>query len=74
MMEVAKRLCTDHNVSVAEIYSYHLVGDELRFVPVYRAPADTRARRRLRDHDESRRRTTSSDAEDRGRSKKAKPA
>jgi hypothetical protein len=38
MMEVAKRLCTDHNVPVAEIYSYHSVGDEIRFVPVYRAP------------------------------------
>jgi hypothetical protein len=44
MMEVAKRLCTDHNVSVAEIHSYHLVGDELRFVPVYRAPVETRVR------------------------------
>jgi hypothetical protein len=44
MMEVAKRLCTDHHVPVAEIYSYHMVGDELRFVPVYRAPADSRAR------------------------------
>jgi hypothetical protein len=44
MMEVAKRLCTDHHVPVAEIYSYHLVGDELRFVPVYRAPADSRVR------------------------------
>ena len=42
MMEVAKRLCTDHQVSVAEIHSYHLVGDELRFVPVYRAPAEAR--------------------------------
>jgi hypothetical protein len=42
MMEVAKRLCTDHQVPVAEIHSYHLVGDELRFVPVYRAPADAR--------------------------------
>jgi hypothetical protein len=44
MMEVAKRLCTDHNVPVAEIHSYHLVGDELRFVPVYRAPAEARIR------------------------------
>jgi hypothetical protein len=44
MMEVAKRLCTDHNVPVAEIHSYHAVGDELRFVPVYRAPADQRPR------------------------------
>ncbi len=44
MIEVAKRLCSDHQVPVAEIHSYHLVGDELRFVPVYRAPADARPR------------------------------
>src|SRR5262245_8378352 len=40
MIEVAKRLCADHNIPVAEIHSYHAVGDELRFVPVYRAPSD----------------------------------
>ena len=45
MMEVAKRLCTDHHVPVAEIHSYHQVGDELRFVPVYRAPADAKAKK-----------------------------
>ncbi len=44
MIEVAKRLCADHNISVAEIHMYHAVGDELRFVPVYRAPSDGRPR------------------------------
>jgi hypothetical protein len=44
MIEVAKRLCTDHNVPVAEIYSYHAVGDEIRFIPVYRAPGESRPR------------------------------
>ena len=44
MIEVAKRLCTDQNVPVAEIHSYHAVGDEIRFVPVYRAPSESRAR------------------------------
>ncbi len=44
MTDVAKRLCTDHEVGVAEIYSYHLVGDEFRFVLVYRAPHDSRAK------------------------------
>ena len=44
MMEVAKRLCSDHNVAVAEIHSYHFFGDEFRFIPVYRAPNDSRAR------------------------------
>jgi hypothetical protein len=42
MIEVAKRLCTDSNVPVAEIYSYHWIGDEMRFVPVYKAQNDTR--------------------------------
>jgi hypothetical protein len=42
MIEVAKRLVTDHNVPVAEIHSYHAVGDEIRFVPVYRAPGESR--------------------------------
>ncbi len=42
MMEVAQRLCTDSTIPVAEIYSYHWIGDEMRFVPVYKAPADGR--------------------------------
>jgi hypothetical protein len=44
MIEVAKRLCTDHNIAVSEIHTYHAVGDELRFVPVFRAPNDGRPR------------------------------
>lgn len=42
MVDVAKRLCTDSNIPVAEIHSYHWIGEEMRFVPVYRAPADGR--------------------------------
>jgi hypothetical protein len=42
MADVAKRLCTDSNIPVAEIHSYHWVGDEMRFVPIYKAPADGR--------------------------------
>lgn len=44
-VDVAKRLCTDNNIAVAEIQSYHLVGEEMRFVPVYKAPADGRGSR-----------------------------
>jgi len=44
-VDVAKRLCSDNKIAVAEIQSYHLVGDEMRFVPVYKAPADGRASR-----------------------------
>jgi hypothetical protein len=39
MAEVAKRLCTDFNVPVAEIFSYHWIGDEMRFLSVHKAPA-----------------------------------
>jgi hypothetical protein len=44
MAEVAKRLCTDSHIPVAEIHSYHWIGDEMRFVPIYKAPADGRPR------------------------------
>jgi hypothetical protein len=42
MADVAKRLCTDANIPVAEIFSYHWIGDEMRFVSVHKAPADGR--------------------------------
>jgi hypothetical protein len=42
MVDVAKRLCTDGNIPVAEIHSYHWIGDEMRFLPAYKAPADGR--------------------------------
>jgi hypothetical protein len=43
MVDVAKRLCTDSQIPVAEIYTYHWIGDEMRFLPVYKAPADGRS-------------------------------
>ena len=43
MLDVAKRLCTDSNIPVEEIHTYHWIGDEMRFMPVYKAPADGRA-------------------------------
>ena len=42
MVDVAKRLCTDGNIPVAEIHTYHWIGDEMRFLPAYKAPADGR--------------------------------
>lgn len=41
-VDVARRLCADHGISVAEIWSYHTVGDQVRFTMVYRAPAQSR--------------------------------
>jgi hypothetical protein len=38
MADVAKRLCTDFNVPVSEIHSYHWIGDEMRFLSIFKAP------------------------------------
>ncbi len=39
MVDVARRLCTDSQIPVAEIHTYHWIGDEMRFLPIYKAPA-----------------------------------
>ena len=48
MVDVARRLCEDNQIHVAEIWSYHIVGDEPRFTVVHRnreaAPASARPR------------------------------
>ncbi len=36
MVDVARRLCEDSKIYVAEIWSYHLLGDEPRFTLVHR--------------------------------------
>ena len=37
MVDVARRLCEDNQIHVAEIWSYHIVGDEPRFTIVHRS-------------------------------------
>jgi hypothetical protein len=41
-VEVSKRLCADHHVGVTEIWTYHMVGDQIRFTQVYRSPIETK--------------------------------
>src|SRR5262245_54804751 len=36
MVDVARRLCEDNHIYVAEIWSYHTVGDQVRFTMVHR--------------------------------------
>jgi hypothetical protein len=36
MVDVARRLCEDNHIYVSEIWSYHAVGDQMRFTMVYR--------------------------------------
>jgi hypothetical protein len=45
MVDVARRLCEDNNVVASEIWSYHTIGDQVRFTLVHRnreAPAPVR--------------------------------
>jgi hypothetical protein len=37
MVDVARRLCEDNKIYVAEIWSYHLLGDQPRFTLVHRS-------------------------------------
>jgi hypothetical protein len=39
MVEVARQLCDDNHIVVTEIWSYHLLGDDVRFALVHRARA-----------------------------------
>src|SRR5262245_39286966 len=36
MVDVARRLCEDNHISVAEIWSFHTIGDQVRFTLVHR--------------------------------------
>jgi len=38
-VDIAKRLAAENHVNVAEIWSYHTIGDQTRFTMVHRAPA-----------------------------------
>ncbi len=80
MVEVARRLCDDNHIFVAEIWSYHAVGDEVRFTivhrsrevpPVVRTPRP--ARETVRSGARAAARSTSS-RKDRGRAKSARSA
>jgi hypothetical protein len=37
MVDVARRLCEDNQIHVNEIWSFHMVGDEVRFTLVHRS-------------------------------------
>ncbi len=37
MVEVALRLCRDNNIAVSEVWSYHGIGDDIRFALVHKS-------------------------------------
>jgi hypothetical protein len=44
-VDIARRLAAENQVNVAEIWSYHTIGDQTRFTLVHRAPAAPEPRR-----------------------------
>ncbi len=44
-VDSARRLIADNNIPVAEIWSYYLIGDQMRFAMVFKAPVPAPARR-----------------------------
>jgi hypothetical protein len=42
-VDMARRLANENHVNVAEIWSYHTIGDQTRFTMVHRAPTANRA-------------------------------
>lgn len=42
-VEAARRLCDVHGIVIQEIWSYHPIGDQMRFTLAYRAPVAKRA-------------------------------
>ncbi|MCX6551693.1 MAG: hypothetical protein NTY02_11945 [Acidobacteria bacterium] len=41
-VDISKRLCSDHHVGVTEIWTYHMVGDQIRFTQVFRSPIEVK--------------------------------
>jgi hypothetical protein len=41
--ESARRLCLEHKIVVSEMWTYHTVGDQIRFAQVYRSPEAEKA-------------------------------
>jgi hypothetical protein len=44
MVDVARRLCEDNQIHVNEIWTYHMIGDEVRFTLVHRSRESAPAR------------------------------
>jgi hypothetical protein len=55
-VEIAKRLVAENQVNVAELWSYHTIGDQTRFTLVERSAAATRTERSAPTQEEPRRR------------------
>jgi hypothetical protein len=41
-VEVARRLCLDNSIGVTEIWTYHMIGEQIRFTQVFRSPLEAK--------------------------------
>jgi len=73
-LSVAKRLCADHHVGVTEIWTYHTVGDQVRFSQVHRAPIEAKLSAARAAAAELKRAATAGGSKPAGRSKAKTPA
>ncbi len=73
MVDVARRLCEDNQIHVDEIWSYHTVGDEVRFTLVHRSREAAR-RRAARARSRRTRRPPGAVTSDEGAPRKRRPA
>jgi hypothetical protein len=53
-VDIARRLAAENGVNVAEIWSFHTIGDQTRFTMVHRAPETRRAAARAAEERSSR--------------------
>jgi hypothetical protein len=77
MIDVARRLCTDMQIPVAEIWTYHPLGDQMRFTLVHRsatAPVEKPAARPAAAVEEPRRPAPAREAPPPRTARRATPA
>ena len=74
-VDIARRLCIENGVAVAEVWSYHSLGDQTRFTMVHRnTTKDTKATKETKEREAKERETKERETKDSGEAKRAEPA
>lgn len=74
-VDIARRLCIENSVAVAEVWSYHSLGDQTRFTMVHRnTTKDTKAAKETKEREAKERETKDRETKDSGEARRAAPA
>ena len=74
-VDIARRLCIENGVAVAEVWSYHSLGDQTRFTMVHRnTTKDTKATKETKEREAKERETKERETKDSGEARRAEPA